>query len=172
MACSAAKAFALSLLEARSCVSCDGCIPLTGKVICDARYEPAGELAAGSDWWVVDVFSVRVLLIKKKETCLCCNFSTEPRVAPSATSCSLHEFSGISASTPIVLTSGVAARLYSVFALWSFRFAEVHVLASLFDSAVLRKGVSNLCPRGGPWGFTGGGLTTTSLLPPPSSLPP
>ena len=54
MTCSAAKAFALSLLEARSCVSGDGCIPLTGEVTGDARYEPAGESVAGSDWWVVD----------------------------------------------------------------------------------------------------------------------
>ena len=36
LACSAAKAFALSLLEARSCVSSDGCAPLTGEVISDA----------------------------------------------------------------------------------------------------------------------------------------
>ena len=48
MACSAAKAFALSLLEARSCVSSDGCVPLTGEVISDARYEPVGKWAAGS----------------------------------------------------------------------------------------------------------------------------
>ena len=43
VACSAAKAFSLSLLKARSCVSSDGCVPLTGEVISDARYEPAGE---------------------------------------------------------------------------------------------------------------------------------
>ena len=43
MACSAAKAFALSFLEARSCVSSDGCVPLTGEVISDARYEPVGK---------------------------------------------------------------------------------------------------------------------------------
>ena len=41
-ACSA-KAFALSLLEARSCVSSDGCIPLTGEVIGDARFQPPGK---------------------------------------------------------------------------------------------------------------------------------
>ena len=66
MGYSALEAFALSLLEARSCVSSDGCIPLTGAVISDARYEPAGEWAAGCDWWVVDVFSVLVLFKKKK----------------------------------------------------------------------------------------------------------
>ena len=43
LACSAAKAFALSLLEARSCVSSDGCAPSTGEVISDARYVPVGE---------------------------------------------------------------------------------------------------------------------------------
>ena len=43
MVCSAAKVFALSLLEARSCVSSDGCAPLTGEVISGGRYEPAGE---------------------------------------------------------------------------------------------------------------------------------
>ena len=37
------KLFASYLLEARSCVSSDGCVPLTGEVISDARYEPVGE---------------------------------------------------------------------------------------------------------------------------------
>ena len=36
---SAAKAFAPSLLEARSCVSSDGCIPLTGEVMGDAWWQ-------------------------------------------------------------------------------------------------------------------------------------
>ena len=43
MACSAAKAFALSLLESRTCVSSDGCMPMTGEVVGDSRYEPVGE---------------------------------------------------------------------------------------------------------------------------------
>ena len=43
MACSAAKAFALSLLESRTCASSDGSTPLTGEVIGDFRYEPVGE---------------------------------------------------------------------------------------------------------------------------------
>ena len=43
MACSGAKAFALSLLEARTYVSSDGCIPLTGEVSGDSRKEPVGE---------------------------------------------------------------------------------------------------------------------------------
>ena len=44
LACSAAKVFVLSLLEARSCVSSDG----TGEVVSDARCVPLGEQAAGS----------------------------------------------------------------------------------------------------------------------------
>ena len=43
MACSAAEAFALSLLESRTCVSSDGCMPMTGEVIGDSRYKPVGE---------------------------------------------------------------------------------------------------------------------------------
>ena len=43
MACSAPKAFALSLLGSRTCVSSDGGLPMTGKVIGDFRYEPVGE---------------------------------------------------------------------------------------------------------------------------------
>ena len=43
LACSEAKAFAMSLLEARSCVSCDGCAPSTGEVVSDARYVLVGE---------------------------------------------------------------------------------------------------------------------------------
>ena len=50
LVCSAAKVFAQSLFQARSWVSSDGCIPLTGEVIGDARYVPVGELAAGSVW--------------------------------------------------------------------------------------------------------------------------
>ena len=58
----AAKAFALSLLEARSCVSSDFCVPLTGEVISDARYVPVGEWAACS-WSPHSV---------KKKKVLCC----------------------------------------------------------------------------------------------------
>ena len=43
LACSA-----LSLLEARSCVSSDGCAPSTGEVVGDARYVPVGEQVAAS----------------------------------------------------------------------------------------------------------------------------
>ena len=39
----AAEAFALSLLESRMCVSSDGCMPMTGEVIGDYRFEPMGE---------------------------------------------------------------------------------------------------------------------------------
>ena len=43
MACSAAKAFALSLLESQTCAGSDGSTPMTEEVIGDFRYEPAGE---------------------------------------------------------------------------------------------------------------------------------
>ena len=42
-ACSAAKSFAVSLLESRTCVSIDVGIPLTREVIGDSRYEPVSE---------------------------------------------------------------------------------------------------------------------------------
>ena len=45
----------LGLFEGRSCVGSDGCVLLTGEVICDAHHEPA-------DKWA---FSVRVFLQEK-----------------------------------------------------------------------------------------------------------